>query len=374
MNERASANTPHMEVTLDELKHSPAGLREAVEVEIRRSGSPAGGVRVSPQLLRAATPEELRRSPEAIRLAASMGSDPRNSSLMLVVMPARAEGSPLGVRLSDVHGLDKPPTVTGLLRDGPAASCLRIGDVLEEVNGLSTVGSYTVGPVADLMRSGSELAFKVMRPRAPPSVVQQRLNQTLPAPSNLKRVQPRGGRLLFGEPTRPPHPRPSSPLEFWKRRQQSSPEPMTRASPPGVRLRAVGTPTASPEGKRNRSVSPSRMQMRSRTVPVETPADPLSADVERDATLGTPTDSASSTNATPSVTPSNRQQPPPAAASEAGSPASSSDDGKTFFSLASEQSHASDASQLRAPTALRRATANSARGSDDGSAADLAGD
>ena len=38
-----------------------------------------------------------------------------------VVVPPRAEG-PLGLKLSDVHGPDQPPVVTGLLKDGPADS------------------------------------------------------------------------------------------------------------------------------------------------------------------------------------------------------------------------------------------------------------
>ena len=324
-----------MEVTLDDLKKSPAMVRDAVESEIKRSGSPAGGVRVSPELLRSASPDELRGSPEAIRLAASVGSERR----LTVTLPARAEG-PLGLTLSDEDGPDQPPRVTDLTKDGPAASCLRMGDVVEQVNGLPVAGSNTSGAMQWLMRSGSELTFTVVR-------------------SSESEVE--SSRLV-----RPP-PRSSSPLDLWKRRQQISPEPPT--------LSQRDSPTASPEAKR--SLSPSHALPHSRTVELR------KSSAVGHARLESPTDSAYSSN-TPSVTPSatpsakrsasNWSKRPSSEGSSDDGKEGSSDDGKTFFSLTSmaesdEQTNPSDAPPLSAPTPRRRSSSGSLDSADDGGSA-----
>jgi hypothetical protein len=58
----------HTEVTLEELSKSPQGVRDAIEEEIRRSGSPCG-VRLSADLLHGISREELQRSPAGVRQA-----------------------------------------------------------------------------------------------------------------------------------------------------------------------------------------------------------------------------------------------------------------------------------------------------------------
>ena len=57
------------EVTLEDLKHSPTRLRAHVEDELKRTGSPGGSMRLSQELLRTLSPDELQKSPEGIRRA-----------------------------------------------------------------------------------------------------------------------------------------------------------------------------------------------------------------------------------------------------------------------------------------------------------------